>query len=86
MYSGVDSLTALNAKRKELIASGAPIAEVNAAYNNARKKLMDSTPTFRRPPKFTGVGREPINYSAYSLVPNKVPANELHITDKEVFI
>lgn len=85
MFDECTTLVQLNARRRELISQGVPVAEVNAEYNRAKRVLMDTKPAFRRPPTFSGEPTESKMYTPYPMLGAEVPKNVLRITDKGIY-
>ena len=86
MFTGCVTLEQINLKRKELIAAGQDIAQVNAAYNRAKKSIIESRPTFRRPPKFTATPAQPKEYAPFNLKRGEVPKNTIRITADAIYV
>ena len=86
MFQGCNTLEQLNARRRELVQSGKPVAEVNAAYNKARKDVMSATPDYKQVVTFTFVPATPRGYFAYPLKEGAAKKNELIIGDGVIYI
>lgn len=54
MFEGITNLQELNLKRKELIASGVSVTEVNSEYNKAKQSIIQAAPSYKKPPIFYG--------------------------------
>lgn len=84
MFEDVKRLSDLNAERKRLVMAGHPVTEVNAAYNKARRALMETTPKVRRPPTFTGEAAPRTTYTPCPLSMGKVPKNVIQVVSGTV--
>lgn len=85
MFSNCKTLSDLNARRRDLVSSGTPVASVNAAYNKAKKELLDARPEFRKVISYTSEAPKPMAYFAYPLKEGG-PSNELTIAENFIFI
>ena len=45
MFETCSTLSDLNEERQRLARSGVPLMEVNAAYNKAKRRLLEDTPS-----------------------------------------
>lgn len=86
MFEGCTTLTQLSNRRRELIQGGTPVQEVNAAYNRAKRALVNAKPEFRRPPTFSGEPTTQKSYMPYKLFNTDVPKNVLRITDEGIYL
>ena len=86
MFDDCTTLEQLNLRRRELIQNGTDIASVNAAYNKAKKFIIEAKPVFRRPPKFTAEAEVPRSYAPFTIRNGGVKKNEIKIEDDAVYI
>lgn len=50
MFETCSTLSDLNEERQRLARSGVPLMEVNAAYNKAKRRLLEDTPSYGKYP------------------------------------
>lgn len=86
MFEQCTTLEKLNARRRELVQKGMSVATVNAAYNKARKELMDAKPEFRRVATYTAVPATPRGYVAHPIKEGVAKKNELIMGDGVIYI
>lgn len=87
MFENCTTLEQLNAKRRELVQSGTPVTEVNAAYNKARQQLMSAKPTYRKVASYTaGAIPTPRGYVAHAIKEGMAKKNELIMGDGVIYI
>lgn len=86
MFEKCTTLEQLNARRHELVKQGTPVATVNAAYNKARRELMDARPAYRRVASFTAEPTTPRGFVAHPIKDGVAAKNELILGDGVIFI
>ena len=86
MFENCNTLEQLNARRRELVQGGTPVTTVNAAYNKARKELMDAKPVFRHVATYFAKPATPRGYVAHPIKEGFAEKNELIMGDGVIYI
>ena len=84
MFSGCNTLSDINMRRQELIRGGKDPKEVNAAYNKAKKQLLDVRPTFRKIPTYTCKIPEPRLFTPIPFTKQPCGVAEIIVTKEGV--
>lgn len=86
MFETCGSLEELNKERQLRMRSGENAMEVNAAYNRAKKQLLEDTPSYRKIPSYTGeVGSVGV-FMPLPMLSGKGNPNEIIITPEGVLL
>lgn len=86
MFETCGSLAELNRERQHLMRSGANAMEVNAAYNRAKKRLLEETPSYRKIPTYTGEADSVGVFMPFPMLSGKGRPNEIIITPEGVLL
>lgn len=86
MFETCGSLEELNKERQWRIRSGACAMEVNAAYNRAKKQLLEDTPSYRKIPSYTGETGNVGVFMPLPMLSGKGKPNEIIITPEGVLL
>lgn len=87
MFENISSLSDLNKERQRLVKEGNSIPQVNSAYNQAKRKLMEDTPKYRKIARHQEPSEpKAILYNILSLQCGQVAANEIYYTERGVLI
>lgn len=86
MFETCGSLEELNKERQRRMHSGTDAMEVNAAYNRAKKRLLEDTPSYRKIPCYTGeIGSVGV-FMPLPMLSGKGKPNEIIITPEGVLL
>lgn len=86
MFETCGSLLELNKERQQLIRSGAQPMEINAAYNRAKKQLLEETPSYRKIPHYTGEAASVGVYAPFPILKGQGNPNEIIVTPDGVLL
>lgn len=86
MFDICSSLAELNRERQRLVREGVPPQEVNAAYNRARRRLMEETPAYRKIPIYTGTAGNVGTFLPFPILSGKGKPNEIIVTPEGVLL
>lgn len=86
MFETCSTLSDLNEERQRLTRSGAPLMEVNAAYNKAKRRLLEDTPSYRKIPTYTGVADCVGMFTPFPFLKGRGAPNEIVITPEGVLL
>ena len=86
MFETCGSLEELNKERQRLMRAGAAPMEVNAAYNKAKRRLLEEAPSFRKIPTYTGEAGSIGVFMALPILKGQGKPNEIVITPEGVLL
>lgn len=88
MFEECSTLAELSKTRQSLVRSGADLMEVNAAYNKAKKRLMEETPSFRKVPTYSKQedGDKAPVFFAFPILRGQGKPNEIILTSEGVLL
>lgn len=87
MFEHCNTLAELNGERQRLVRVGESVAKVNAAYNRAKKELLDAVPSYRHIPTYIYCDKtEASHYVALPFLKQKGKPNEIIITMEGVIL
>lgn len=86
MFETCGSLEELNKERQLRIRSGVNAMEVNAAYNRAKKLLLEDTPSYRKIPSYAGEAGNVGVFMPLPMLSGRGKPNEIIITPEGVLL
>lgn len=86
MFDSCRTLEELNRERQVCMRSGAQPLEVNSAYNKAKRRLLEDTPTYRKIPSYTGVAESIEAFTPFPILSGKGRPNEIIVTPEGVLL
>lgn len=86
MFETCGSLEELNKERQRLMRSGGNPMEVNAAYNRAKRCLLEEVPTYRKIPTYAGIAGSVGVFTPFPMLSGTGHPNEIIITPEGVLL
>lgn len=86
MFETCGSLEELNRERQRLIREGSQPLDVNAAYNRAKRQLLEEMPSYRKIPSYTGEAGSIGVFAPFPFVSGKGRPDEIVITPEGVLL
>ncbi len=86
VFETCGSLEELNKERQRLMRSGGNPMEVNAAYNRAKRCLLEEVPTYRKIPTYTGTAGSVGVFTPFPMLSGTGRPNEIIITPEGVLL
>lgn len=86
MFETCSTLSDLNEERQRLARSGVPLMEVNAAYNKAKRRLLEDTPSYRKIPTYMGAANSVNMFTPFPFLKGQGAPNEIVITPEGVLL
>lgn len=86
MFETCGSLEELNKERQRLMHDGCNPMDVNAAYNRAKRCLLEEVPSYRKIPTYTGTVGSVGVFTPFPMLYGTGRPNEIIITPEGVLL
>lgn len=84
MFENCKTMEELNAERHKLKSEGIPIAKINSAYNQTKKRLLEMAVSYRKIPSYTGTPGTVDVYAPFPIYSSAGIRSTIVITEKGV--